>query len=70
MVLDIQLFLRICGKYISVTANEKANLVCENGLRAYFSQDSETGELRLGSWYEERVNAIVEQIEYLYVGLK
>jgi hypothetical protein len=70
MVLDIQLFLRICGKYISQTANEKANLICENGLRAYFAQEPDVGDLRLGSWYEERVNAVVEQIEYLYVGLK
>ena len=71
MILDIQLFLRICGKYISSSANEKANLICENGLRSYFAQDSETGgELRLGDWYDERVNAIVEQIADLYVGLK
>ena len=71
MILDIQLFLRICGNYISPKSNERANLICENGLRAYFSQDSDvSGELRLGDWYEERVNAILEQIANLYVGLQ
>lgn len=70
MILDVQLFLRICGKYVSSKATENASIICERGLRAYFAQDSViSGELRLGDWYEERVNAIVEQISDLYVGL-
>jgi hypothetical protein len=39
MVLDIHLMLRICEKFVSDKANENANLICENGLRAYFTAE-------------------------------
>ena len=71
MIIDIKLFLRICGNFVSQKSNENASLICENGLRAYFAQESEiTGDLRIGDWYEERVHSIVEQIAELYIGLK
>ena len=71
MVLDIHLFLRIAEKYVSDPANENANLICETGLRAYFTDQQDlSGELKLGDWYESRVNAIMEQIAELYVGFE
>jgi hypothetical protein len=70
MILDIHLTLRLCDQYISEVATESANKICENGLRAYFASETDlTGELKLGDWYEERVNSIMEQIADLYVGL-
>jgi hypothetical protein len=41
MVLDIHLLLRICEKFISDSANEKANLICEKGLKAYFTLEQD-----------------------------
>ena len=71
MILDVHLLLRICEKFVSEKANDSANAICENGLRAYFTIEQDlTGELRLGDWYEERVNAIMEQIADLYVGFE
>lgn len=70
MVLDVHLLLRICEKFVSDKSNEDANEVCENGLRAYFNTDQDlTGELKLGDWYEARVNSFMLQIAELYVGL-
>ncbi len=70
MVLDVHLLLRICEKFVSDKANDDANAVCENGLRAYFNTEQDlTGELKLGDWYESRVNSFMLQIAELYVGL-
>ena len=69
MILDIHLWLKICEPFITDKGTELANVICENGLRTYFTAETDvSGELKLGEWYEERVNSIMEQIAELYVG--
>ncbi|KAI9090940.1 hypothetical protein DFS34DRAFT_636127 [Phlyctochytrium arcticum] len=63
LILDIHFFLRICEALVSEETNAKANLVCEKGLRMFFSQNKELkAALKTGDWYDKRVDEVMNLI--------
>eukprot|EP00842_Homolaphlyctis_polyrhiza_P006746 jgi/Hompol1/7072/HPOL_005178-RA len=57
LILDIHFTLRAAEHYVTETANEHANAVCEKALRAYFVQNKDlAAPLKTGEWYDKRVD--------------
>ncbi|TPX67222.1 hypothetical protein SpCBS45565_g03925 [Spizellomyces sp. 'palustris'] len=63
LILDIHFFLRICEPLVSEETNSNANIVCEKGLRTFFSQNKELkAALKTGDWYDKRVDDVMALI--------